>query len=280
MPGIIQARDIAGSLDAKNIVLGVLQKQIELSNLLQLTTEVPVPELKATIPIQSVMEGYEDLDEWEWSQVEGSEFEAVEFNLKKDRVKVGRSDEAKYRSSKGDPLVLQKDAAGMRLANILDKKIVRALEVDPLTGAAAAKWSTVTNNPLIDISNACADLLPYTADYIIMHPKVWAAFTGNDYTSRFIQGNPEKLQGVLTTIPGLNLKVFVNGHVTPKSCIIGASGAPSVALGNGPVEVREYDSPRGGVIYQIDVFRQAVAPIMKDDDGKNMAAYHLTGVIA
>lgn len=280
MPGIIQASNISGSLDAKNIVLGVLKKQIEVSNLLQLCTQVQVPELTATIPIQSVMAGHEDLSEWEWSEAEGSEFEGIDFNLKKDRVKVGRSDESKYKSRAGDPLVLQKDAAAMRLANILDKKIVKALETNPQTGAAAKKWDTVTNNPLIDLATACSKIAPYTADYVIMHPAVWGAFVGNDYTTEFIKGNPEKLNGVLTVVPGLNLKVFTNSNVTAKSAIVGCSGAPSCALGNGPVEVREYDSPKGGQIYQIDVFRQAVAPILKDASAKNMAAYHLTAVIA
>lgn len=280
MAGIIQATNISGSLDAKNIVLGVLKKQIELSNLVQLCTQVQVPELNATIPIQSVMAGQEDLGEWEWSEAEGSEFEGIEFSLKKDRVKVGRSDESKYRSRAGDPLTLQKDAAAMRLANMLDKKIVKAMETAPQTAAAGNKWDTVTNNPLIDLGKACAKISPYTADFVIMHPDVWGAFVGNDYTSQFVTGNPEKLQGVLTTIPGLNLKVFVNSHVTAKSCIVGCSGAPACAVGNGPVEVREFDSDRGGVIYQIDVFRQAVAPILKDASSKNMAAYQLTGVIA
>lgn len=280
MAGIIQATNISGSLDAKNIVLGVLKKQIELSNLVQLCTPVQVPELTASIPLQSIMDGQEDLGEWEWSEVKGSEFSNVDFLLKKDRVKVGRSDESKYRSRSGDPLVLQKDAAGTRLAAMLDRKIVKAMETAPQTSAATKKWDTVTNNPLIDLGIAAAALSPYTPDYVIMAPAVWSAFVGNDYTSQFVTGNPEKLQGVLTTIPGLNLKVFVNSNVTAKSCIVGASGAPACAVGNGPVEVREFDSDRGGVIYQIDVFRQAVAPVLKTSAGKNMAAYQLTGVIA
>ena len=280
MAGIIQASNISGSLDAKNIVMGVLKKQLEITNLAQICAQVQVPELNATIAVQSAMDGYEDLGEWEFSEIEGGEFSNVDFALKKDRVKVGVSDEAKYRSRAGDPLSLSKDAAAMRLASILDKKIVKALETAAQTAAAAKKWDTVTQNPLIDLAKAVGKIAPYTADYVIMHPDVWAAFVANDYTSEFITGNPEKLNGVLTTVPGLNLKVFTNSNLTAKSAIVGCSGAPSVALGNGPVEVREFDSDRGGRIYQIDVFRQAVAPIFKNASDKNMAAYQLTAVIA
>lgn len=47
-----------------------------------------------------------------------------------------------------------------------------------------------------------------------------------------------------------------------------------------PVIVREEDSMSGGVIYQVDVFRQAKAPILKTAGALNMGAYQLTAVIA
>lgn len=280
MPGVITSKDIAGSLDAKDTVMGVIRKMIEVSNFNQLCTTVPVPNLEGTIPLQAIMEGYEDLGEWEGTEISGDTFESVKFNLKKDRVLVARSDEAKHRSTKGDPLVLQKDSAGTRLAAMLDKKVVRALQVNPQTDTASAKWDTVTNNPLKDLGLAVAALSPYTPDYAIMPWEVWAAFVANDYTAKYATGNPEKLAGVITNVPGLNLKLFVNSNVTAKSVIIGASGAPSCAIGNGPIEVREYDSPKGGRVYQIDVFRQALAPILKNESGKNMAAFQITGVIS
>jgi len=280
MAGIIRTSDISGSLDAKNIAMGVLTKALDISNLVQIAQVVEVPELKATIPVMTPAAGNEDLGEWEYTTIESGDFSNVEFNLRKDRVKVGVSDESRYRSGAGDPLSLQEASAAARLAYLLDKKIVTALQTNPQTSATGGAWSTVTNNPLIDLATACANIGPYTADYCIMPRNVWAKFVGNNYTSQFIQGNPEKLTGVLTTIPGLNLKVFVNDNVTAKSVIVGASAAPSVAVGNGPVKVRREDSMNGGEIYQIDVFRQAVAPILKNAISKNMAAYQVTGVIA
>lgn len=280
MGGIITASSISGSLDAKNIAMGVLTKALDISNLVQIAQVVEVPELVATIPVMAPAAGNEDLGEWESTLVDTGDFTNVDFSLKKDRVKIGVSDESRYKSRAGDPLSLQEASAAARLAYLLDKKIVTALQVDPQTSATAAIWSTVTNNPLIDLATACANIGPYTADYCIMPRNVWAKFVGNNYTSQFIQGNPEKLNGVLTTIPGLNLKVFVNDNVTAKSVIVGASGAPSVAVGNGPVKIRREDSMNGGEIYQMDVFRQAVAPILKNSSSKNMAAYQITGVIA
>ncbi len=278
MAGAVLASSISGSLDAKNLVLDVLTRQIELSNLAELALPVPVPELEATVPIYIPGKADMDLGEWETTGINGGVFKSVKFSLKKDRVKLGVSTEAKYKSKKGDPLAIQKATNAEVLAEALDYRIAKALEVNPQTGAAGAKWSTVTNNPLIDLAKAVRHVK--RADYVIMHGDVWTAFVGNDYTSKYVVGNPEKLKGVMTTIPGLELKVYVSDDITAKSCIIGRSSAPSVAIGNGPVEVAEEQIDTSGRVYQIDVFRQAVAPIIPTDDGKNKGAYQLTGVIA
>ena len=264
--GIITASSISGSLDAKNIVLGVLKKQVEVSNLMEICSQVQVPELTATIPVQSVMEGIEDLGDWEWSKIEGSEFSNVDFSLKKDRVKLGVSDEAKFKSRAGDPLSLQVDAAAMRLANLLDKKIVTALETSPQTHATLAAWSTVTNNPM--------------RDFAIMPSAVYSALVGNNYTAQFATGNPDAMSKAIAKIPGLDLKVYINENVTAKSVLVGCSGAPACALGIGPVQVREEDSLSGGRIYQIDTWRQAKAPIVKNSSNLNMGVYQVTAVIA
>lgn len=50
-PGMIGASQISGSLDAKNIIMGVLYKAVELSNLESICGKVQVPELTATIPV-------------------------------------------------------------------------------------------------------------------------------------------------------------------------------------------------------------------------------------
>jgi hypothetical protein len=280
MAGIIQATSIEGSLDAKNIVMGVLTHAYEQSNLKEIARFVDVPKLDATVPIQIGPAVEEDVDEFVDTPIRTGEFKSVKFSLKKDRVRLVATDESRYRASAGDPLQLQIGSSGDALAQALDKKIAMALEVDPQTDAATAAWSTVTNNPLIDLSIAFAKLRPYRADYVVMTSDVWAAFAGNDYTSKFTTGAPDKLSGVVSVIPGLNLKVYVSDDITAKTCLVGASGAPSVAVGNGPVKVRTKDLEQGGELYQVDVWRQAVAPIMKDDLGLNKAVFQLTGVIA
>jgi len=278
--GIITASGISGSLDAKNIAMGVLKKQIEVSNLREICSQVDVPELVATIPVQSIPEGAEDLGDWEWSPTKGSEFTNVDFSLKKDRIKLGVSDEAKYKSRAGDPLALQIDAGAMRLANILDKKIVTALETSPQTSATSAIWSTVTNNPMRDLAKAVAGIRPCKADFCVMPSAVYSAMVGNNYTAQFATGNPDAMSKAVAKIPGLDLKVYVNENVTAKSILVGCSGAPACALGNGPVEIREMDSERGGRLYQMDVWRQAKAPIMLNASSLNMGVYQVTAVIA
>jgi hypothetical protein len=279
MPGITLASSISGSLDAKNIVLGVLTRQLELSNLADLAVSVPVPNLTGTVPIYIPGEADEDLGEWETSEINGGAFSNVDFDLKKDRVKIGVSTEAKYKSKEGDPLAIQQNSAAMVLASALDKKIAKALEVNPQTNSAGDSWAEATHNPIVDLANAKAAILPWPADYVIMHSNVWAAFAGNAYTMKYVTGAPEAHKGVLTTIPGLDLKVYVSDHLTAKTCIVGCSMAPSVALGQGPVEVAEEKVGTSGRIWTMDVFRQAKAPIIPNDNGKNVAAYQLTGCL-
>ncbi len=277
MGGITSATDISGSLDAKNIVLGVLEKQLAISDFVKLAVAVGVPELTATIPVQTVPDGDEDLKEWEGSVVAGSDFTHVDFDLKKDRVKIGKSDESGYKSRAGDPLALQKSSSASRLAYILDKKFVAAVQTSPQTGAVVAVWNT--GHPLADIGKAVATLKPFKADFVIMSANVWAIYAGNaDITGSGNQGPGEK-SGALTKVPGFNLDIYVSDLITAKTVIVGASGAPAVAYGYGPTKVRQQDVMDGGEIYQIDVFRQMKAPILKTSGSLNMAAYVLTGVI-
>lgn len=281
MPGLITTSDIDGTLDAKNLVMGVLEKGIEISNLISIATVVKIPELTGTIPIVAGGAVIEDVDELEYTDVEGATFSNVSFDLKKDRVKLAASDESVYKSKAGDPLSIQKTAAGTQLANVLDKKIIKALETTPQTVATAGAWSTITNNPLADLSKAVTGILPYVADFVIMTPDVHTKYISNDFVKNAGQGNPAALKGAINTVPGLGLNVFVNSQLTTKSCMVGSSTGICVALGNGPVKVRNWDDGSlGAKVYQMDVYRQAKAPIFLNSSSKNMSAYQVTAVIA
>lgn len=280
-PGMIGTSQISGSLDAKNIVMGVLQKAIELSNLESICGKTPVPELTATIPVATPGAVSEDLDEFEASEIEGGEFTYVSFDLKKDRVKFSVSDEAGYKSKAGDPLGIQKIGAATRLANILDKKIVTALQTSPQTSAAAAKWSTITNNPLADIGYAVTQILPYKADFCVMPAAVYAKYLANDLVKNAGTGNPAAYKGAVGKVPGLDLDIFINSNCTAKSCTVGSSSGLAAVIGNGPVKVRSWDAEElGAKMYQMDVFRQVKAPIFETSGGLNMSAYTLTACIA
>lgn len=279
MAGAILASSISGSLDAKNIVLGVLTRQLELSNLEALAIKAQVPELTGTIPVYVPGTADEDLGEWQTSEINGGTFAHVDFVLKKDRIKLAVSTEARHRSKAGDPLAIQKSSGAMSLAAKLDKKIAQALEVDPQTSAAGDSWVEPTHNPLADIATAVGNLRPWPADYIIMRSEVWAAYAANEYTAKYSVSAPQNVKGVIATVPGFNLPIYINDDITAKTVIVGCSAAPSVVLGQGPVEVSEEQVDTSGRIYQMDVFRQAKAPIMKDDSGKNVAAYQLTACL-
>lgn len=279
--GRIGASQISGSLDAKNIVMGVLHKAVDFSNLEILCGKTPVPELTATIPVATAGAVTEDLEEYETSDIEGSTFTNVDFSLKKDRVKFSVSDEAGYRSKAGDPLGIQQQGAAVRLGATLDKKIVTAMETSPQTGATAAAWSTVTNNPLIDLGAAVAALKPYGADFVIMPKNVYAKYIGNDFIKTMGTGNPGVMKGSIGKVPGVDLDIFVDDNVTAKSVIVGATNGFPAVVGNGPVKVRSWDDEEAGAqMYQMDVFRQAKAPIFLNSSELSMSVYTVTAVIA
>lgn len=287
-PGIIRASDISGSLDAKNIVMGVLKKGIELTDLLPLCAKVKVPHMVATIPVMTIAAGQKDLDEWEVREIEGGAFTNVDFDLKghKDRIQVAASDEAKYSSTAGDPLVLQKEGGSLRLAQILNEKIIEALNTSPQT-SAGGDWTGTSTNPLTDISTAVRSLRPYKADAIVMSTEVWAAFGANPKTATYVQGNPPALKQAMSRIPGYELDIFVSSEVddlgsgtagTEAAFVIASKGVPA-AVGQGPVEVRDKDVMSGGKVYQIDTWRQVLAPILKNSGNLNMACYKLTDLL-
>jgi hypothetical protein len=279
--GIIQAASISGSLDAKNIVMDVLTQANAMSGISRLFTVVPVPELVATVPIQKPGAVAEDVEEFETTEISGGEFFHVDFDLKKDRVKMARSDEAVFKSKKGDPLALQKVATAAELAGILDKKVVKALETSPQTGAAAGVWSTVTNSPLIDFATAVAAIRPYKADFCIMPSAVHSKYLGTNAIQSLGTGNPGALEGCVGTVPTFNIPIFVDDNATAKTVTVGSAAGMAAIIGNGPVKVREWDAPNeGATIYQIDVFRQVKAPIFKTDASLNRAVYQITAAIA
>ena len=278
-PGIIRASDISGSLDAKNIVMGVLKKAIELTDLASLCGKTPVPELTATIPVMTIGAAAEDLEEWETSDAEGATFTNIDFALKKDRVKIGVSDEARYKSKAGDPLSIQKTASALRLAQILNKKIVAALDTTPSLVTTGGTWKTQTNNPITDIGNMLAKVKPYKADFILMDSTAWAAYSANQYTTAQL-GIVGKAPGSVSKVPGYELDIYVSDEVTDGYVYVGARNGPAAVIGNGPVKVRSEDVMSGGEVYQIDVFRQVKAPIITDSDSSNNACCRMTGVTA
>lgn len=283
MGGTILASSISGSLDAKNIVMGILTKAQELSNLSSLCQPVMVPELTGNIPIQvdPALAGA-DLEEWETSQVVSGSFSSVALELKKDRVKLAVSDEARYKSKAGDPLALQKAGASLSLARKLDYKVIKAFETSPQTGSTAGAWSTVSNNPLVDLAAAVAKCRPYKADFVIMPSAVWAKYLGNNYTAQWVEGNAVNDMGkVVDRIPGLNLNVYISEDITAKSILVGASGCPAAVYASGPVKVRQDDIMEGGEVWQIDVWRQVKAPIIPISGGStNQGVAQVTSVIA
>ena len=281
MTGIISTGDISGSLDAKNIVLGVLTTALEATNLLPLCASTDVPELIATVPVMTSAGVAEDLGEFESKEVDGSVFTNVDFNLKKDRVYVASSDEATYKSKAGDPLSLQTNSAGIRLANVMDKKIVAAFETSPQTSGTGGAWSTVDNNPLIDLATGAVGCRPYKADFVVMPSAVYTAYLQNEFMETTAAYVPSEAAGSASKVPGLELDIYVNDNVAAKSILVGASNGTPAVVGNGPVKVREWDDgPLGARMYQMDVFRQAVAPVHLNSSSTNMSIYQVTAVIA
>jgi hypothetical protein len=280
MAGMITPSNIDGSLDAKNIAMRVLKGAVELTDLKAACMSVQVPELVATIPVYSVPAGNEDLEPMEESDIEGSEFTNVDFDLKKDRVKVAVTDEARYKSRAGDPLTLQEGGASDRLAQLLNKKIVTALNTTPQT-TAGSDWGGA-NNPIADIGIAVAAIRPYRPDVVVMGTVAFANYVGNASIANFGTGNIGQFANAVAVVPGYNLPIYtsseVDDNVADDVAFIVASKAPGSVIGNGPVKVRRKDLMSGAEVYQIDVWRQVVSNIHDTGSTTNKAVYKLTGL--
>lgn len=279
MAGIITATSISGSLDAKNIVLGVLEQASAMSRISSIFTVAPVPELTATIPIVKPGAVDEDVSELETSDIETGTFLNVDFSLKKDRVKLAASDESKYKSRGGDPLSLQVRAAGNELARILDKKVITAIQTTPQTSNGAAWGGAVS--PLPDIAAAVAAIHPYRADFCVMPAAVYSKYAGSTAIANFGTGNPAEYRGAIAVVPGFDIPIYIDTNCTANTCTIGSAQGLGAVIGQGPVEVHEeYSMDLGARIYQMDVFRQVVAPVFKTSAATNAAVYQITGLDA
>jgi hypothetical protein len=279
MPGMITAGTISGTMDKADILRGVLQQGIYLSNIVSVLDQVDVPNLTGTIPIYKSGGVDEDLGELETSGVKGGSFTNIEFNLKKDRAKLAKTDEAGFRSRAGDPLGIQITAAGKDLADKLDKKTAVALQTNPQTGAAVKKWSTSTNNILHDLTTASQACKPYRPDFVIMADDTFTAYCQNETLLKLSTGNPTVLSGALGRVPGLNLDIFTDSRITSGSAVVGASKYCGV-LGKGPAKLGTTDDrEHGATLYYADVWRQVKAPIYKKDDGTNNAVYQITALV-
>jgi hypothetical protein len=281
MGGTITATQISGSLDAKNIVMDVLNQMNAYSNLNAIFQKVPVPELTGTVPVSKPGTVDEDVGEGESTDINGGDFAYVSFDLKKDRKKLARTDESLYKSKVGDPLGPQKIQAATELAQTLDKKIITALESSPQTGACSGVWSTVTNSPLKDIATAVKAILPYRADCVIMPGDVHAAYLATNAIASLSTGNPAAFTGAVGMIPGWNIPIYVDDNATAKTAIVASASGYGALIGNGPVNVRDWDEGGSGMhIYQIDLWRQVKSGIFKTSASLNKTAYVLTAAIA
>lgn len=277
--GMTTAGVISGYLDRADILRGVLAEGFALSNVVSLLDQVDVPNLDGSIPIYHPGGADEDLDELETSDINGGYFTNVVFNLKKDRVKLAASDEAKFRSRGGDPLQIQISGAGQDLADKLDKKTIAAFDTSPQTGAASAPWSTTTNSIYYDLTTAIQACKPYKANFVVMAEDTFSAYCQNETLLKLSYGTPSVLAGAVGRVPGLGLDIFTDSRVTPGAAFVGASKYCAI-LGKGPAKIGTTDDRNAGaVIYVSDVWRQVKAPIYKNANGLNKALYKITGLV-
>ena len=141
----------------------------------------------------------------------------MDFNLKKNRVKVAVADEARYKSMAGDPLSRQEGGASDRLAQLLNKKIVKALNVTPQT-RAVADWSG-ENNPLTDIGKAVAAIRPYKANGVVMGTVAFANYVGNASIANFGSERLASLQTLLLLFQGTTFRSIPLLKLMPMSAL-------------------------------------------------------------
>ena len=168
------------------------------------------------------------------------------------------------------------DDASRDIARMENKQIAEIAEActEKVSGTVYSDWGAMTTPPNSDTNPFTAiqasieyvEGKGYTPDYMALHPNLWGKFVTNSYVKDLVHAGIATVgrDGGQFTLPGYpTIKVFTDSHLTQtptatKGPLIGDSRAPSLVLGQGPIEAAQYRNEKAG--YNAYIIRQYLEP--------------------
>ena len=259
-------------VSAVNIAI-LLQEIIGLQrpvyNLRNVCRVINMNALKATIPIYTKGTAQEQVQPLEEASVNPDAWSSVTFALWKNVAHIVVSDELQKLANVDIFGTATRDAAGA-LAASENKQIAAALDAATETAEvpAAGLWTVVasghsTYNPYADIIGVSTTISTagFRPTAVVMAPKGWSAFFGNDYVKGMLAGAvyPDFTQGGGFPIPGLpGMMGFSDFFLTPATSCYVLDQASGMILGSGPTEAARYRNEQAD--YDAYIMRQYLQP--------------------
>lgn len=273
--------DDISNIEAVTILDEVLGRARPKYKLRSLCRAVRMNSLNARIDVATSLTGQEKVPAMVEAEIAGESYTAVDFDLWKNVVHVVISDEAAKKAAH-DILSLHVDDASRELARMENKQITEAAEActEKVSGTAYSDWGAMTTPPNSDTNpfeaiRASIEYIEgkgYEPDFMALHPTLWGKFVTNTYVRDLVHAGVARVAqtGGEFTLPGYpTIKVITDYGLTQtptssKGPLIGASGAPALVLGEGPVEAAKYRDEKAG--YDAYIIRQYLEPQLVLDD--------------
>ncbi len=272
---IVETPDIT-PVDLKILLQEILGLQRPAYNLRNVTRQINMNALKASMPVYTKLTAEEKVPELTEAPVKAGAWATIDFSLWKNVVHIVVSDEAQKRANVDIFGTQTRDAAGALTASE-NSQIKTVLEAGT-TVAANGLWSDNAKSPYDDLIGVMATIAAngYPADFVAANPRAWGSFFGNNYVKGQLAGAvyPDFTQGGGFPIIGLpGVTGFSDFALTNTIAIVGSKNNACV-LGVGPTEASSYRNELAG--YDAYIIRQYLQPQLVVGDAIRL----LTGVHA
>ena len=256
------------AVEILNEVWGIAKANMTLRNICRV---IPMDALKMTIDIASGSTVEKKVPPMTAAKLASLRWLHVNFDLWKNVGKVGVAIESELKS-RHPQMQLNKEQVGYDLAYAENEQIAEVIEAATSKAATSyySDWGALSSgisstNPLTAITAHCnvvEKAVKRPVDFMVMHPTLCDKFVQNTHIVRLIhagmaQFNENSTQGYFKMPNRPAIKVFTDLALTEtpttgKGPILGASTAPAVVLGDGPLMAMQYfDNDKMADYYQI-----------------------------
>lgn len=289
--GTVRYSDIEGTPYARAQIMQIIQEAEPLAvlNNPNVVYSASASRLEMEFPTLGRVPVAKQLDELEETPAQNAGVDSYKMRLKKDRIKLSISDEARIAFDLGDPMELQRRQSAFGFARVLEEQIIDAIQLTPQTMGAPIDFST--QDPMMVIGEMAMKLLPYTPTALVMSPYAFAKYAAALGHQIFIGQTSADLGKARAMVPGYEIPIYVcstlntyvptGGALADSDMYMVSSQVPAVIVGEGTIKARQWDdNDKGAYYYQYDVFRSVSSGgnVFQTDAGQNAGVVQATVV--